>query len=163
MSIRKALLEDVPAIVSLAKKSRLSEWPQSDYEAELLRNDSIFLASIDEMEQLDGFVIGRVVPGNDQMNSVDAEIYNIAVHAENRRRGIGSNLVNSFFEACRVRDVRTVRLEVRADNISAQKFYEKHGFTVEFIRKAYYRDPVADAIIMRTTLRSPPFVQRQFA
>jgi len=163
MSIRKALLEDVPAIVSLAKKSRLSEWPQSDYEAELLRNDSIFLASIDEMEQLDGFVVGRLVPGNDQMDSVEAEIYNIAVQAENRRRGIGSHLVNAFFDVCRTHGVRKVRLEVRAENISAQKFYEKHGFTVEFIRKGYYRNPVGDAIIMRTTLRSPPFVERQFA
>lgn len=152
MQIRKALLDDVPAIVSLAKKSKLSEWPQSDYEAELLRNDSIFLASVDEMEQLDGFVIGRLVPGNDPMNSVDAEIYNIAVHAQNRRRGIGSCLVNAFFVACRVHEVQNVRLEVRADNISAQKFYEKHGFTAEFTRRTYYRDPVADAIIMSTTL-----------
>ena len=152
MPIRKALHDDVAAIVALAANSKLSEWPQGDYEAELLRNDSIFLTSVDEMEQLDGFVIGRLVPGNDHLNSVEAEIYNIAVQAENRRRGVGSCLINAFFEACRTYDVRKVRLEVRADNNSAQKFYETHGFAAEFIRKAYYRDPVTDAIIMRTTL-----------
>ena len=163
MPIRKALHDDVPAIVSLAKNSKLSDWPQSDYEAEVLRKESIFLASFDDMQQLEGFVVGRLVPGNDQMDSVEAEIYNIAVQAENRRRGIGSHLVNAFFDVCRTHGVRKVRLEVRAENISAQKFYEKHGFTVEFIRKGYYRNPVGDAIIMRTTLRSPPFVERQFA
>jgi ribosomal-protein-alanine N-acetyltransferase len=152
MPIRKALLDDVPAIVSLAAESKLSDWPQSDYKAELLRKESIFLASVDTMRQLDGFVIGRLVPGSEHINSVEAEIYNIAVHAENRHRGIGSGLINAFFEACRAHDVQNVRLEVRADNISAQKFYERLGFTAEFIRKAYYHDPVADAIIMRTTL-----------
>jgi len=152
MPIGKALLENVPAIVSLAKKCKLSDWPQGDYETELLRKESIFLASVDEMQQLNGFVIGRLVPGNEQINSVEAEIYNIAVQTENRRQGIGSGLVNSFFEACRIHHVRKVRLEVRADNYSAQKFYEKHGFAAEFTRKAYYRDPVADAIIMSRTL-----------
>ena len=152
MTIRRVSPNDIPAIISLAAKSKLSDWPQSDYEAEVLRKESIFLASFDDMQQLEGFVIGRFVPGNDQMDSVEAEIYNIAVHAEKRRRSVGSCLINAFFDACRTHDVQNVRLEVRADNYSAQKFYEMHGFTAQFTRKAYYRDPVADAIIMRTTL-----------
>jgi len=39
-------------------------------------------------------------------------------------------------------------LEVRASNVTAQRLYQKYGFTSRGIRKGYYNDNREDGIIM---------------
>ena len=47
-----------------------------------------------------------------------------------------------------VRRVTTIHLEVRVGNETAIRLYERMGFTGDGIRKAYYSDPVEDALLM---------------
>ena len=48
----------------------------------------------------------------------------------------------------REKGVSVIHLEVRSGNAAARAFYEKEGFTVDGVRKNYYRDPVEDAVNM---------------
>jgi ribosomal-protein-alanine N-acetyltransferase len=41
-----------------------------------------------------------------------------------------------------------ITLEVRASNITAQKLYQKYGFTVRGVRQGYYTDNREDGVIM---------------
>ena len=44
--------------------------------------------------------------------------------------------------------VENFTLEVRESNLPAVRLYESLGFTVEGIRKNFYRDPAENALIM---------------
>ena len=59
-SIAPVTPEQVPAIVSLAERSKLSHWPYSAYEGAIGSPDSIFLGLNGHEMQLLGFIVGSV-------------------------------------------------------------------------------------------------------
>ena len=78
----------------------------------------------------------------------ELQIINVAVKDELRGRGLGRALLQSFEELCESLDVSFVSLEVRESNTAAISLYERFGFTVAGKRKAFYRSPVEDALVM---------------
>lgn len=71
-----------------------------------------------------------------------AEINQIEVDVLHRNCGKASELLQKMIEAVE----KDITLEVREDNISALKLYEKFGFQKTAIRKGYYQG--TDAILM---------------
>jgi len=61
----------------------------------------------------------------------DARILSIAVHPDFQRRGIATHLTDLGLQYLREHGARTVRLEVRPDNLPARHIYEKFGFQEE--------------------------------
>ncbi len=82
----------------------------------------------------------------------DAEIYRIAVEPEHRRRGLGGLLIAGAEEVLREHRAERLFLEVREDNLPAVSLYRSRGFKEIGIRKAYYRDPCCDALVMEKIL-----------
>jgi ribosomal-protein-alanine N-acetyltransferase len=115
------------------------------------REESIFIVALDESHDVVGFVIGRTVPSNFAERR-EAEIYNIGVRPAIRRLGLGSELLDGFLQNAKLLNVSSVWLEVRSQNFDAIRFYEKADFEAVGERKAYYSDPIDDAIIMRSTI-----------
>lgn len=65
--------------------------------------------------------------------------------------GIASLLIKEMLSLCKEHETNIAILEVRANNIPAQKIYSKFGFESEVIRKGYYKNPDntrEDAIVM---------------
>lgn len=94
-----------------------------------------------------GYAVGWVVVD-------EAELANIAVSAEWRRRGIGARLLETIVRAAAAAGARRLYLEVRASNQAAQAFYAGHGLTVVGRRPDYYWRPPEDALVMAVDL--PP-------
>jgi ribosomal-protein-alanine acetyltransferase len=92
-----------------------------------------------------GIVIGRRVGD-------EAEILNLAVRLENRRRGEGKKLIGKLLEEYRRLGVSHVFLEVRESNASAITFYGQWGFHATGRRKGYYQEPKEDALVMELRL-----------
>ncbi len=63
-----------------------------------------------------------------------------AVEAAWRKRGVGNALMSAYFNRCRVKGLRRVTLEVRVGNANAIRFYNRFGFTVADLLRAYYSD-----------------------
>jgi ribosomal-protein-alanine N-acetyltransferase len=82
----------------------------------------------------------------------EAEILNIAVHPDFRRRGIATALLITALDKFRCANVSGVFLELRESNHAARSLYERHGFVPNGKRKAYYRDPGEDALCMQKKL-----------
>lgn len=82
----------------------------------------------------------------------EAEIANIAVAPDARRRGVGALLLERILRSAAAFGARTVFLEVRESNEEARKLYEARGFEIAGRRKRYYRQPDEDALIMRLAL-----------
>ena len=72
-----------------------------------------------------------------------AEVLQIAVKGAYQGQGIASALF------AQLPADKEIFLEVRKSNHRAQAFYKKEKMAVIAERKAYYHDPVEDAIIMK--------------
>ena len=88
-----------------------------------------------------GFLVARCAAD-------EAEILNLAVAPESRRRGYATALVQGALRDFRRQGVRRIFLEVRASNRGAIAFYEGLGFRVAGRRAAYYEKPREDAVCM---------------
>lgn len=82
-----------------------------------------------------------------------ADVLTIAVATSRWGRGIGSSLLEVLLAEARRRACTEVFLEVRADNIRAQRLYRWYGFGEIGIRRGYYQPSGMDAIVMRRDLR----------
>jgi len=86
----------------------------------------------------------------------EIHLHNIAVRRELRKGGIASRLLSKAIRDSRPEGARWVTLEVRRSNLPAQKLYEKFGFSVRGVRRAYYTDTGEDALIMSADLGRVP-------
>lgn len=78
-----------------------------------------------------------------------AEILNLAVEPASRRRGLARRLLQDIVAALAARGVGEVYLEVRESNAPARRLYEARGFRLAGMRRAYYRHPIEDALVLR--------------
>ena len=83
----------------------------------------------------------------------EAEIVSIAVSADHQKCGRGSRLLRHFLVHITEQDVKTILLEVAADNAPALTLYHNFGFAKFGRRTAYYKrsDGYCDAIMMKRT------------
>jgi ribosomal-protein-alanine N-acetyltransferase len=146
LTIRDLDRTDVDAVLQISEQLNLSRWSRSDIDSELESKDSLMLVATLADEPI-GFIIGRRIPGSRE-GEIDGEIYNIGVLPKYHRTGIGGSLLRGFIATLRDQKIINVWLEVRAGNLSAIGFYRRYGFIEIVTRKAYYTDPVEDAIVM---------------
>ena len=81
-----------------------------------------------------------------------AELESIAVARAARRSGIGRMLMETVRDWSWSEGATELILEVR-ESSGAVRFYRALKFAETGRRKAYYRDPVEDALTMRVALR----------
>ncbi len=138
VAIRELGYADLPAVVSIERRSFSSPWSVGMFVLEMSRTSGVTLAAVEEER-----VIGCVI-----LSRYDQawHLMKIAVAPEQRRRGIASTLIDAAFS--RLEDETPVTLEVRPSNRSAIGLYERFGFVSLGLRKGYYPDNGEDALIM---------------
>ena len=150
--IERMTEHDLLEVVEIEKTSGLSLWGWDAYHTELLNNsDALMLVARDaalppgDNENVFGFVAAR-------LSGDELHVNNIAVREELRRCGIGGALLETACSMGAARGARTVVLEVRLTNLTAQALYARHGFHVVARRPAYYTNPTEDALLMTNSL-----------
>jgi len=136
---------DVAAIAELEKVCFSDPWSADSIAYELVNPLSYWLVA-----ELDGVVAGYV--GSQSVLDA-ADMMNIAVAPNYRKRGIGQALVNALTDYLSKNNVIALLLEVRVSNRPAISMYEKLGFQQVGKRPNYYRNPREDALILRKELR----------
>ena len=116
-------------------------WSEKSISSELSNPLSCWIVAIDG-EKLIGYVGSQSVLGW-------ADMMNLAVDANYRRRGIAEQLVNTLIDNLKASEVTCLTLEVRASNIPAIALYDKLGFVQVGRRPNYYHNPKEDALILR--------------
>lgn len=145
-SFRSATLGDIPSIVAIERASFGDPWSEGTFRDLLRLRHAIFLVATERVQQaVCGYVIAAVVAG-------EAEVLNLAVAPDARRRGLGGRLLDAGLGAVRERGGREVFLEVRASNSSALALYTSRGFAALARRARYYRNPVEDALVLRRAI-----------
>ena len=92
-----------------------------------------------------GFIIFSAI-------SPEANILSISVRNEMQSKGIGTLLLKSMLDQCKVMNYKKIFLEVRVSNEKAINFYEKFGFSKDAIRNNYYTDNSEDALLMSLSI-----------
>ena len=131
----------VAAVAELEKLSFSLPWDEASVAGELTNPLSLWLVAVEDGE-LAGYVGSQSVMG-------EADMMNLAVKPEYRRRGVGEKLVRNLVEELKAQKVYCLTLEVRASNAPAIALYEKLGFVPVGRRPGYYRSPREDALILR--------------
>ena len=96
-----------------------------------------------------GAVVGYA--GVDRGGEV-ADVMTIAVAAAAQTRGLGTVLMDWLVSEARRGGAKHLMLEVREDNVAAQRLYSKAGFVMTTVRRRYYQPANVDAQIMRLAL-----------
>jgi len=142
--IRPAEPADAPALSAIERRCFTDPWSPAGFQDALATAGGFGVAAVRNAEVL-GYLIARVVAD-------EAEILNLAVTPDARRRGIGSALLHAGLDHCTRHHVTAVFLEVRESNRQARALYGAHGFRAVGQRAGYYRNPPEDAMVLRLTL-----------
>jgi ribosomal-protein-alanine acetyltransferase len=144
VALRRARADDIDAVVAIERASFGDAWSRASLADLVAHPHALFIVA-----EVEGRVAGYIVA----WYVVDeAEIANVAVASEHRRRGIGERLLAHVLEEGRRRATAHVYLEVRESNAGARALYAAHGFDEIGRRARYYARPTEDAIVMRRTL-----------
>ena len=144
MRIRKLVLEDAPAIAELEKRCFSDPWSEKSIASEVHNPLAYWLVAEDGGEIL-GYIGSQSV--------LDAaDVMNLAVSPDHRRKGIGEKLIKALTRYLQENGVIALLLEVRVSNAPAISLYEKLGFVQVGRRPRYYKNPREDALILRKEL-----------
>jgi [ribosomal protein S18]-alanine N-acetyltransferase len=153
MLIRRMTAADLGRVLEIAASLPESpHWPESAY-LDALNPEStphriVLVAAGSDLTgsgQVEGFTVASLLPPQ-------AELESIAVATGSQRRGLGHMLLDALLSELRPLGVLEINLEVRASNQAAVAFYRSAGSSQIGLRRAYYTDPVEDAILMRLGL-----------
>ena len=149
VQIRRAVRGDLAAMLRIERASFSDPWSEETLATALSLERMLVLvadergdAPGDGAPGLVGYVVALVV-------TPDAEIADLAVAPDGRRRGVGRALLARVIDEMTEVGVRTVHLEVRESNLAALTLYESSGFRAVGRRRGYYREPVEDALLLR--------------
>jgi ribosomal-protein-alanine N-acetyltransferase len=137
-AVRRLAYSDLPAVISIERRSFPAPWSLAMFVLELSKPSGICLAASDGDELLGYLVCSRY----DRV----WHLMNVAVAPERRRRGIASRLIERLIEEGG--DGLPFTLEVRVSNRDAIAMYERLGFRSAGVRPRYYQDNGEDALIM---------------
>jgi len=144
-AIRPLRPEDAAAAAQILRQSPEAVfWPEASVR-EVLEWTGILGLAAETKGEVNGFLIGR------QLRE-EAEVLNLAVAPDHRRKGEGGALLRAAVAEFRKRGVDRVFLEVRESNAAGISFYGNHSFFQAGRRDGYYRDPNEAAIVMEIRL-----------
>jgi len=146
--------DEIDSILAIEHASFTNPWTREMYQAELEnRGVSFCFIARDQDGNTVGFCsVWRVLD--------ELHINNLAVLPAYRRGGVATALLERVLAHGAASGAERATLEVRRSNDPARLLYERFGFTVAGIRRAYYTKPVEDALVLwkeglATALRRP--------
>jgi [ribosomal protein S18]-alanine N-acetyltransferase len=148
--IRRCDLSDLIPTMEINLKTLPEHYSDYFYESLLAEIPEAFLVA--EVEaKLVGYIMCKIEYGFSNFKKLGfvkkGHVVSVAVLPEHRRKGIGEGLVQEAIGGIKLKKSDELYLEVRCSNNEAVKLYEKLGFIIKQMLKAYYRDG-EDAYLM---------------
>jgi ribosomal-protein-alanine N-acetyltransferase len=162
--VRKMRWEDIEPVKEIDHMCFPSMMPPTSYKTELINPMAHYIVAYDDSFLLGSDSLKSYIPlvlgfAGLWLMAGEAHIINLAVRPEYQHQGIGELLLNCLIETSMELKADLITLEVRVSNLSAQRLYNKYGFTHRGLRHAYYIDNREDAVIMTLDNMNPPEFQ----
>ena len=139
--IRPADERDLIRILRIEKECFTDPWSINLFRGALAEPHTRIFVLEDEEDGILGYTVSTVVLDEGSLD-------NLAVTASKRGQGYGRLLLENVLSDARNSGGKRFFLEVRESNERAIELYEKAGFKRLAVRRAYYQDPLEDAIVM---------------
>lgn len=139
--MRWMIRRDMPQVLAIEQEAFEFPWSEDDF-VRCMRIRNVIGLVAESNEQVIGYILYEICQNR-------LHILNIAVSAENRRKGVGRAILDHI-KAKLDNDVRSrLLLEVRERNLPAQMFFRSQGFQAISVVRNYYEDSTEDAYVMR--------------
>lgn len=136
-------IRDVAAACQLEVEAGLRSVGETAMLARVANPQSLILAAFRSVDSaLIGLFSGWVVVD-------ELEVDNLVVAASMRKQGVGLALLRAALQQGWQRGASLAFLEVRESNLAAITLYASVGFSAVGRRRAYYQDPLEDALTLR--------------
>lgn len=145
ISVGEVRDDELPAVSAIERIAFTDPWSEKSFREALAHPAVYFAAARGDGEEVLGYVVAWFVAD-------EGQIANLAVNPEAWGAGIGRMLLDAALAEAALREAENVYLEVRDSNERARRLYKSRGFEEVGRRKAYYRRPVEDAIVLRARL-----------
>jgi len=139
LNVRTMTEADIPQVLAIEEATFSEPWTADGFRGALEPAYALNLV-IEEDGQILGYC-GLL------QSFEEANITNVAVKADARRRGAGRTMLTALLHAARERGVTDVNLEVRVSNEPALRLYESLGFRRAGTRRRFYSRPTEDAYV----------------
>ena len=146
MLIEYATPDLIPRIATIEQAAFSDPWSEHAFREALAHPAVYFACARSDAGEVQGYVVAWFVAD-------EGEIANLAVAPAASGAGIGRALMDAALREAWLRGANAVYLEVRDSNARARRLYASCGFEEIARRRAYYRKPVEDAIVLRRTLK----------
>lgn len=151
--LRGARASDVARVAAIESESFSDPWSLSSFRSLVSGGLVWFQVAVeDDTDEVIGYILVWFAAD-------EAEVANIAVAPGMRGRRIGAALLDAALLAAEDRGTARIFLEVRDSNERARALYASRGFEEVGRRRAYYRRPVEDALILRRIRSAGPNVE----
>ena len=135
--IRKAKKQDIPAINFLTKEMHrfLGKLAGKHFSAKQLKDEEVSVSELNGIIVADDVKNNKIVgylsfsqkPEEDEWYGKHIYLYEFAVTKEYRGKGIGEELMKSFIEMCRKRNLN-IKIDTLVKNHKTIVFYKRMGF-----------------------------------
>ena len=140
MEIRRMQEGDLEQVAALEKAIFSEPWSRKGFEETYQKKENCYLVVEEGGEILAYCGFWSVLD--------EADICNVAVRGDARRRGLAKAMLKELMEEGRKLGVTAFTLEVRVGNMPAIALYRKLGFESAGVRPGFYTKPKEDALIM---------------
>lgn len=145
----------LPAVFELERRAYDYPWSEANFRDSLHAGYSAWVlldpaGDPDVAAPLVGYALMSMAVG-------EAQLLNICVAPEHRRRGLARQLLDHLLAVARAAAMESMFLEVRPSNASARALYAAYGFAQIGTRRNYYRSASGgeDALVLSLSLSSP--------
>lgn len=139
--IRWMIRRDMPEVLAIEEQSFEFPWHEDDFLRCLRQRNCIGMVA-EHNERVVGFMIY-------ELHKSRLHILNFAVEAQQRRRGVGTQMVRKLISKLSPQRRSRVMLEIRETNLPAQLFFRTLGFRAVSVLRNFYDDTPEDAYLMQ--------------
>jgi ribosomal-protein-alanine N-acetyltransferase len=132
-SPREASTDDLKELVRIESAVHIAPWSDQGFQGELDKPYSHTLVMTDEETDA---VIGAYIVFWEM--GEELQILNVAVDLPYRGLGLAQKLIRKVVDLGLKKGSKRVTLDVRKSNNAAIQLYQKLGFTIQTVRKAFY-------------------------
>lgn len=139
--IRWMIRRDMSEVLQIENRSFEFSWSEEDFIRCLRQRNCIGMIA-EHNERVVGFMIY-------ELHRNRLHVLNFAVHADFRRRGVGTQMLKKLVSKLSPQRRSRIMLEVRETNLDAQLFFREQGFRAVSVLRDFYEDTTEDAYLMQ--------------